>query len=1051
MSSKFTVYNASAGSGKTYTIVKEYLKIVLASQSPYKYQNILAVTFTNKAAGEMKERIFTQLKEFSDVKSLDNPSDLLLDLENELKIDRAILVKRAGNVSSSILHNYSKFNISTIDKFTHKLIRAFSFDLGLPVNFDVEMNTSTILSDAVDILISKIGDQKDLTNALVNFSLRNLRDGKSWDISFSLKDIATELFKEESVDEIEELKNYSIGDFVALSKTLRDLEKAAVDEFKKIGSNTLEFIYANDLQDEMFAYKAVPGYFFKCASGEFTVDRPKRVNDLFEKELLYPKAKSKQVWAATIDSIFDDLLDYYNASRKWIDEKGTLVVLMRLILRNIDSITVLNEIEKELDIIKKHNNVLFNNEFNKRISNEIKDQPVPYIYERIGDKFQYFFIDEFQDTSVLQWRNLVPLVENSIAQGGDCVIVGDGKQAIYRWRGGKAEQFIDLSQKNVDFPFEISPATLDKNYRSYNHIVDFSNDFFKFTSNTFSNDSYKEMYIEGNNQKVNNKQGGYVEIDFIEKNEIEDFYDQNNEKTEIIIRDLLKEGYSQSDICILTRNNKEGVSVSNHLIGNDINVVSKESLLIKNVSQVDFCIQSLKLINFSDDFDARLKAIEYLIESSIIVVEEDNRHDVYSKFVSLNAFSFYNELNKLGVKFDLNAFLKLPLYDAIEEFVRIFDLSENATSEIQFFLDFVLNFTSKNNTGINSFLEHWEDKKDKLSLVIPEGLDAVQVMTIHKSKGLEFPIVIFPYANWMTGDRNAKTWIPLEDSDNNFNGIKHALVPINKELATTQIGKKIYSKQENEVKLDNLNLLYVALTRPVQRLYVITYKDRMKKLSEYFTNYLNTNTSYIDENLRSEGDKYFFGEKVFIKSKNSDTVKKYELNKLNSYKWNGRVRMSLEAPKFWNIGELTESEYGNLIHGVLSNIDYLEDKDKVLRELVLDGNITTELSTKIGVLVDGVINHPELAKYFLVDYEVKNEQDIILTDGKVLRPDRVVISNNKATVIDYKTGVRTEEHDEQINTYATALEELGYDVEEKLLVYLKDVIEVVKVGLNNNK
>lgn len=1045
MSSNFTVYNASAGSGKTYTIVKEYLKIVLSSESPFKYQQILAITFTNKAAGEMKERIFNQLSEFGKLKSGDTPSDLLLDLESELQVDRKILIDRARKVSSNILHDYSKFNISTIDKFTHKLIRTFSFDLGLPVNFDVEMNVNSILSDAVDVLISKIGDKKDLTNALVNFSIRNLRDGKSWDIAFALKDISTELFKEESVDEIEELKKHSIQDFISLAKTLRDLEKDTLEELKKIGSNVLDLIYASDLEDSMFSYSAIPKYFKECKEGKFEVEIKPRVPSLFEKEQLYSKAKAKQPWAQTIDSIFSDLLDYFKSSRKWVEENGSLIVLIRLILRNIDSVTVLNEIEKELSEIKRHNNVLFNSEFNKRISDEIKTQPVPYIYERLGDKFQYFFIDEFQDTSFLQWQNLIPLIENSIASGGDCVIVGDGKQAIYRWRGGKAEQFIDLSQNKVEFTFDITPATLDKNYRSYSHIVDFSNDFFKFTSNAFSNESYSEMYVDGNNQKTNNKVGGYVEIDFFEKNDVDDFEDQNNSRTELIIRDLLHEGYSLKDICILTRNNKEGVSVSNYLIENGVEVVSKESLLIKNNTQVDFCIQSLKLMNFNDDFDARLKAIEFLISTEAIEVEESERHNVYSEFVELSAEDFYSKLKKHEIFFDVNTFLKLPFYDAIEEFIRTFNLAENASTEIQFFLDFVLEFSSKNNTGINSFLEYWEDKKDKLSLVIPDGLDAVQVMTIHKSKGLEFPIVIFPYANWMTTEKNAKTWIPLENAEDSFNGINNALVSVNKELASTPVGKEIYSKHENEVILDNLNLLYVALTRPVQRLYVITYKDRYKKLSAYFENYLSSNTDYISNQLKIEGAKYSFGEKVFIPTENKITTKKYQLESLNSYKWINRVRMSLEAPKYWDIGELTESEYGNIVHSILAKINVVEDKTDVLERQVLEGNLTTEMLDIISSLIDKVIMHPQLSNYFTKEYDVKNEQDIILSDKSILRPDRIVLRNNKAIVIDYKTGVRIEKHDEQINTYGDALTELGYDVEKKLLVYLKDVVDVFEV------
>lgn len=1044
MASNFTVYNASAGSGKTYTIVKEYLKIILSSESPYKYQNILAITFTNKAAAEMKDRIFMQLIEFGAKDANNKPSAFLLELEKELGIDKSVILKRAKRVSSEILHDYSKFNISTIDKFTHKLIRTFSFDLNLSMNFDVALDISSYISDAVDALISKIGQREELTNAILKFALRKLNEGKSWDISFLLKEMSSELFKEESIEEIEKLKNYTISDFIDLASLLRELRANKLDDLKKIGEKALNLVDAKNIEYKMFAFGDLPKYFDKCNKGIFSIEPPKRLGGLFEKGMLYSKKNEKKSSASDIDEIFDSLHNCYNKSLEWVVKNGSLVILMELILKNIDSTAVLNEIDRELNVIKQNNNILFNTEFNKLISNEISMQPVPYIYERIGEKYKYFFVDEFQDTSILQWTNLIPLIENAVSQGGRCVIVGDAKQAIYRWRGGKADQFIDLSQKKVNFPFEITPATLNKNYRSYSQIINFSNDFFKFTANTFGLESYKEMYIEGNNQKTNDKNGGYVEIEFVDKND-GDLEFLNNSKTKKIIENLLEEGYSLSDICILTRNTKEGIILSKYLIEQKIEVISKESLLIKNAPEVDFCIQILKLINSKTDFDARLKVIEYLIQTNKIPVQEKDRHDIYVEFINMDAPVFFYNLKKYQVDFNLQNVLKKPLYDAVESIIRSFDLSEEASSEIQFFLDFVLDFSTKNNTGINVFLEHWEDKKDKLSLIIPDGLEAIQIMTIHKSKGLEFPIVIFPYANWMTTEIKAKTWIDISDNKDTSHKIKNAVVPINKDLSTTNIGKKIYEKHENDVKLDNLNLLYVAITRAEQRLYIITYKDSRKKLSNYFIEYLDSKSEYITKYKKEKDNTFSFGEKIFVPTHKKKSAKNYHLKKLNSYKWTDRIEMSLEAPKYWNIGEMTENEYGNLIHNILSGIIYKDDVEKVINDFAIEGNIEKNNIEKIKILAYSIVNHPDIKEYFSEKYTVKNEQDIILKSGEVFRPDRVSIFKKNAVIIDYKTGNFLDAHIEQVNTYGHALKELGYNIECKLLVYIKDNIEVMTV------
>ncbi|MCK5824792.1 MAG: UvrD-helicase domain-containing protein [Ichthyobacteriaceae bacterium] len=1034
MSSNFTVYNASAGSGKTYTIVKEYLKIILSNESPSHFKHILAVTFTNKAAGEMKQRVFITLN------SIKKGEDaMLIDIANELNINIDLIKQRAQKIATTILHDYSKFNISTIDKFTHKLIRTFSHDLGLPLNFEVEMDYSSTLNEAVDMLISKVGTDKELTKAMVDFTLRQINDEKSWDVSYSISEIGKELFNEESSEETTKLKNYSIKDFVELANNYRQLQKTLFDELNEIGEKAIDLIDENNIKYNFFSFSDIPKYFIKCINS-IIVHEPKRTQGLFDKEQLYSNANKKKPEAEVVDGIFHELLNLYNKSREWTENNISFIILIKLVLKNIDSITVLNELDKELQEIKTQNNILFNSEFNKILSEEISTQPTAYIYERIGDKFQYFFVDEFQDTSVLQWKNLLPLINNSIATGGNCVIVGDGKQAIYRWRGGKAEQFIDLSLKKTELPYDTESKTLDRNYRSYSEIVNFSNDFFKFCSSGFTNNDYAKMYIEGNEQKTNHRIGGYIEIDFINSAITKEFEELQNQNSAIIVADLLNEGYKLRDICILTRNNKQGISVSNYLIQQGYDVVSKESLLLKNNPEVDFIVQIMSLINSNDNFDAKLKAIDYLISTNKIEVKENERHYLYNKFVKYNSVEFFENLKAYNINVNFKSILKSQIIESVEEIIREFELNKISNTEIQFFLDFVLEFSTKNNKGISAFLEKWHDKKEKLSLIVPEGVDAVQVMTIHKSKGLEFPIVIFPYANWDINDRSPKKWIPLEGEEK----VKTALIPISKDLEQTNFGSEIYRNNKNEVALDNLNMLYVAMTRPVQRLYIITDIGR-NKLSEYFDGYLNSNTDYINANLKTDDTKYIFGKKEYIKVNHLSNSNNISLKELKSYKWKNRISLSLEAPTYWEIGEMTQNEWGKIVHNVLADVITKEDIDSAITKLTLSGNVTVSEIDNIKLIVENLIDNKVISKYFSNDYEIKNEQDILIPGEKSIRPDRVAIKNNLATIIDYKTGLRKEEHTNQINTYADALTKLGYIVENKILVYLNDELNFVSV------
>ena len=453
VSSQFQVYNASAGSGKTFTLVKEYLRILLATKDSFRFQNILAITFTNKAAAEMKERVLKSLQDFSEGKE----NAILGILETEIKLPQDVLKTRATLVLNSILQNYSAFNITTIDSFTHRLIRTFAFDLGLSMNFEVEMDSGALLDEAVDVLISKIGEDTHLTQVLIAYSLDKTDDDKSWDISNDLKDFASILLNENHVSNLKLLENKSIEDFSKLKKHLKKKIAAAENEFTEIGKQGLKIIETTGLDPKDFYRSMLPNHFLNLT---FDLKKVKffdqsKLKERIDENNFYAKSKSDAI-KASIESILPSLLELYSQSEKLYQKD----LLNHLVLKSLIPLAVLKQINSSLQEIKDQNNIRLISEFNQLISDKIKDEPAPFIYERIGEKFKYYFIDEMQDTSQFQWQNLIPLIENSLVSEslsgdtGSLMLVGDAKQAIYRWRGGKAEQFIDLYQEEKQDAFQ---------------------------------------------------------------------------------------------------------------------------------------------------------------------------------------------------------------------------------------------------------------------------------------------------------------------------------------------------------------------------------------------------------------------------------------------------------------------------------------------------------------------------------------------------------------------------------------------------------------------
>ncbi len=1040
-SSTFQIYNASAGSGKTFTLVKEYLIILLTAKDVFLFQKILAITFTNKAAGEMKERVLNNLQSFAEKEE----SVILTLILDETNLDRQTIQKRSEKIIDAILQNYASFSITTIDSFTHKIIKSFAFDLGLSLNFEVEMDAVSLLSEAVDVLVSKIGNNKDITRLLIHFSLSKTDEDKSWDISKELNDIAKILLNEDDAKHVNLLASKKLNDFDNIQNKVSKNKSELLEEIKSKGETALNIIENAGLEVKDFSRGTFPKFLKDLSEFTSSFDFKKRsetIDKAIENHNFYTKTAKPEI-KNSIEGILPDLITIFDQSKEIYGQ----LILCELALKSLIPLAVLNNINTELNTIKEDNNIRLNAEFNQLIANNIKNQPSPFIYERIGQRFMHYFIDEMQDTSTLQWKNLIPLIDNALAQeNSNLLLVGDGKQAIYRWRGGKAEQFINLgsSDKNSANPFQITKTakTLEINYRSFSEIINFNNNFFQHSAAFLQNKSYEQLFIDGNKQLENNRKGGCVTLTFLEKEkdrEIESLQYPNK------VLEKIKEIQSQfrlDEICILVRKKSDGIAIANYLSENLIPIVSSETLLLKSNTKVSFIINMLQVLQNPTDKETLINVL-YFLHSHLNVQEK--KHSFIVKHIKLNNHDLFDSLAYYSTSFNLNDFNLLPFYEKIESIIRGFHLTNSSDAYLQFFLDVILEQQRKN-TDIQSFLDYWDRKKENLSIVAPDSADAVQIMTIHKSKGLEFPVVIFPCDLDIYQQINPKIW--LDQLPKNYTPFNELLLPFNKDLNfISNRGKEIYKQQREELELDNFNLLYVALTRPIEQLHIITNKKISKNIentnyySGIFINYLKKTNNWNNDKLN-----YTFGD-VQRKSKltNIENKTKTQDSFISSPWQDHNIYMLASASKLWDTKQEEAIEYGNLIHEMMSKIISEEDITKVIDEYTNQGIIQKKDVKLIQYIIINIVKHPLLEEFFKKNITVFNEREIVTIDNQIIIPDRLVINGSDAVVIDYKTGKHSSQHHQQILKYANTIGEMNLKIQKKLLVYIGKEILVREV------
>lgn len=1026
---EFKIYNASAGAGKTYTLVREYLSILFTDTDPYKFESILAITFTNKAANEMKQRILEKLVEFSseDYKEITD----LKSLSNELNLLPETIHLRSREILSKILHNYSRFSVSTIDKFNLRLMKSFAQDMGLSVNFNVEMDLETLLEESVNQLFSKIGEDELLTSVLIEIAVDNLEENRSWDITRELISNAKGLYSDTHLEKLGELQKYDLAEFNRFRKIVYQKVSSKKNQLKQIAQEVLDLIKQNGIALDEFSggRSGIPGFFVKFLNDNFefpTVTHLKNIENTDPGK--FAAGKASEVSANAVQNIFPEIKSLFYKALETLQD----LPLWEGIQKTVAALSIINEVEKSVETIKDDNNVLLISEFNKLISSNLQKQPSGFIYERIGNRFHHYFIDEFQDTSTLQWQNLNPLIENARADSDTVMLVGDAKQSIYRFRGGNPEQMVKLINEKDEK--NITVENLPKNWRSYENIIKFNNQFYTFIAENLPKEDYKKLYLEGNNQEINNKKGGYVQLNFIEKNDGTEIY-QEDTLNQILenIKSSVRQGFQYSEITVLHRTNAHGKLIAEFLSQQNIPVISAESLLVANSNEIQLIELFFKVISNEEDLASKAQFLTMLNELEKIKIEDLTSEIQLILEKGLIHLKDYLIQYQLDINFVFEP--SLSLYDFTEKIILNFGLAKNGNAYVQYFLDFVLEYSMQNEYNLKRFLEYWEEKKAKLSVSMPEGINAINLMTIHKSKGLEFPVVILPFADWgERGVQNPKFWVPLKEEELPF---EEFIVDAfgNLENVSPEIAQ-IIENEKNEFELDNLNMLYVATTRAVEQLYIITQKlksdSKNKGVSAYFNNYIPNS----ENEVVPEGEKG----RISIPKKEKNESEKIQFV---SEKWNEKISISKESSKRWR--KKKSIVYGELIHDFMKFIHSEKDIEPALQSIINSGLIQKNESVEIRDLIFEIVNHPQLNSYFSDDYQSVNERDFINEFGEVYRPDRISYQGNICSIIDYKTGDALEKHIQQINLYAENLQKMGYGIKEKLLVYIGNEIDVKRV------
>ncbi|WP_026464917.1 UvrD-helicase domain-containing protein [Adhaeribacter aquaticus] len=1109
MPQTFKIYSSSAGSGKTYHLTKEYLKLALQSQSPAYYKTILAITFTNDAANEMKERILSAMRNFNDAgldeKMKARSEELLQSITKDIQdeygqpdTDIETIRKRAQLTFEQILYNYSEFSVSTIDAFVNKVVTAFTRELNIPYNFEVDLDTATLLTTAVSMLLDKVNNAPEnslLAQTLENFALEKAEEGRSWNnLPIELASFAANLLNEQVYEAVSELQKLSLEDFKRIRKELYHQKSQIENTVQETAQAAINLIQANQVDPAFLHYKEKGIYgFFNKYLGKFEFNQPNSYAWQTINNDKWCGAKVPKDVEARVDGIKGELAEHFHTIEAVRTTHAAYYVLINEILKHLYQISVLNELEKCIQDIKRDKNLVHISEFNKRISDIVLKEPVPFIYERLGEKYNHILIDEFQDTSSLQWNNLLPLIENSLASGHFNMAVGDAKQAIYRWRGGDMDQILHLYKKNTPalyrnwnnedllearyetLDLSLSPADLNTNYRSTKEIIDFNNSLFKCVSDTYGNyPMLQSIYDENFKQEVptgSARTGGHIQILFTHNEDSNYEHDLDScERTETfyagynkpqlltyqestlaitlqLIQKAIAEGYEWKDIAILCRTNRNSRLVAGFLKEKKFDIISQDSLSLQFAEVVNLIVALFRVFNRPNDTLARSEAM-YLVSKVVVKMQPDN--NLTQAFTSVANYedntAFFDKLREFGYDLEEKETGNLSIYELTEKIIRVFGLlGKNNECEYLFrFLDVVLEYSLNQSNNLNNFLEYWEMHKEKLSINSPKNRNAITITSIHKSKGLAYPVVIIPFADWsLEPQRGALLWSKLPPELPIANLIPAAVVNLGKRLEETSLQPQ-YQAEMEKTFIENLNMLYVGFTRPEDRLYIISNKKEFKQANNQKTisyllyQYLQHQELWQEEKLCYQLAKGTPTKKAAAKI--IDDV--FHVDLFESYNWTQRLKLKQHANNVFDFA--TQQEHRRLnrkLHYALSRITTANELPLVLKQLVNEGIISSKDAPELKEMLSKIIHHPELKRFFSPETFVEKDKEILNLKATRYKPNRIALDGSKVVLMDFKAPPFTQEHADNLNFYASLFKGLFFSEIECILYYF-DVEEI---------
>lgn len=1054
---KARILTASAGAGKTYQLAYKYVSDVI--ERPWFYRHILAVTFTNKATEEMKSRILGEINDLARGEQTSYLKDLLRDFP---QFDARDIRDRAAEARSLILHDYSRFTVLTIDKFFQRIIRAFLKELNLDLNYNIEIETDTVLDRSVDQLIESISTDETLKKWLIGYARERIEENAKWDIRDSISKLGKELFKE-----IDEQIGATASKEEIEARMKRAMERNYAIEQKMVGiAHQAQAVMASHgliASDFKGGTNSFVRYFDNVAANGFVEPTASARKATMADEAWYAAKSPRKAdilavvgelrsMLAELCQIYDKNIRRYNATRLFRETFRSYALLKDLYSKIAD------DCEKEGTVLlSQTKNIL---------SEFIEKNDAPFIYEKVGNRYEHFMIDEFQDTSHKEWSNFLPLLRNSLAQSEHhpVLIVGDVKQSIYRWRGGDWQILARGVAEGLEEENIISKSLVE-NRRSLPLIVQFNN---AMIGRAVENDSATIQAIldqavaedrlssedahhlsslmanayRGHSQTPLRKceNDGYISITRYGL----DRDDERNTTPPVIecVERVLSAGYHPSDIMILTRNNKDGKLISTELLdytGSEaarfrFDVITQDALTISYDPVTGFIIACMRLaVNPTDDL-SRLTMNKYLAERGMERALDAELSDEESEFFS-----------QMRATSPEVAFEQIVMHYGL-------DKQAEAVAYIQALHEQIVAFCTNRVADIPLLLRWWDERGSDTNLSSQENNQAIEVSTIHKSKGLERKVVIIPYCNWSMEPRagGGGTLVWADSADSEFEGLGPIPLRYKNEMANSDFSAEYYNERVNN-HIDNVNLLYVALTRAKEQLHIMypvsCDKNSVGALIDS-TIVVNDNEAELPHNeaesnraikgrveVADNCQRIEFGEFMppdpYGFDRKKDRAERLILTDYPTRDTSSQLRLRLPSQRYFEEGDevrLSPRNFGVAMHKSFEQATSVEDIYKAIENMHRNSLLSDKESDHLRELIEKAMQNPTIAEWFNGEWqEVRNENNIIVPDGKMYRPDRVMISDERTIVVDYKFGMEQDSaHTRQIARYCKLLREMGY-------------------------